>query len=103
MATSTQARSPQASRATTRTDTRKRFSERVGAQAERFMQLQLGAVLRAKDSVSTTTPASLRKRVERELTAAERRGAAGQKVISRELQRRREQLARIARRATPST
>ena len=60
-------------------------------------------VLRAKDSVSTTTPASLRKRVERELTAAERRGAAGQKVISRELQRRREQLARIARRATPST
>jgi hypothetical protein len=88
----------QPARRSRRPAARKRFSERFSAQAERVVQLQLGAVLRAKDAMTATSPATIRKRVERELTTSERRGAAGQKAISRELQRRREQLARITRR-----
>jgi hypothetical protein len=63
------------------------------------MLIQLGAVLRARDTaVSAVRPGSVRESVEKQLRASERRGAKARKELQREVDRRREQMARLTRR-----
>jgi hypothetical protein len=75
----------------------------VTARAERAALIQLGAAARAGDNLldaarSVRRPASLRERVASELRASERRGMTAREQLSRELELRRKQVARIVTR-----